>query len=76
VTDPGHVHDQMRLPTATGGVTSFTVDTSMSGTPATANATGSKVTGLTVNAATPASAAEAHPNLPPYVVVYMWKRTA
>jgi hypothetical protein len=35
VTDPGHVHAQMRLPTATGGATSFTVDTSMSGTPAT-----------------------------------------
>src|SRR3990167_6508912 len=30
-----HVHNQTRLPTATGGSTSFTVDTSMSGTPAT-----------------------------------------
>ena len=30
-----HTHVQMRLPTATGAVTGFTVDTSMSGTPAT-----------------------------------------
>ena len=30
-----HTHTQMRLPTATGGSTSYTVDTSMSGTPAT-----------------------------------------
>jgi hypothetical protein len=30
-----HTHVQMRLPTATGAVVGFTVDTSMSGTPAT-----------------------------------------
>ena len=47
VTDPGHTHLQQRLPTATGAVASFTVDTSMSGTPAAANATGSATTGVT-----------------------------
>lgn len=81
VTDPGHTHDQMRFPTATGGSTGFTVDTSMSGTPATANATGSRTTGITASTANPAggSAAISHDavsHLPPYIVVFMWKRTA
>jgi hypothetical protein len=62
---PAHTHNQTRLPTATGAVTGFTVDTSMSGTPATSGV----VTGST-------GGGGAHPNLPPYIVVYMWKRTA
>ena len=49
VTDPGHAHAQQRLPTATGAVTGFTVDTSMSGTPAAANNTASAVTGVTTS---------------------------
>lgn len=81
VTDPGHVHSQMRLPTATGALTSFTVDTSMSGTPAAANDTGSKTTGISASTASPAggvaSLTHDSPNhLPPYIVVHMWKRTA
>ena len=48
VTDPGHVHVQQRLPTATGAVIGYTVDTSMSGTPAaTGVSTASVVTGVT-----------------------------
>jgi hypothetical protein len=78
VTDPGHVHAQMRLPTATGGATSFTVDTSMSGTPATANDTGSKVTGLTVNNAGSGSeyTNDSPSHLPPSITVRVWERTA
>jgi hypothetical protein len=54
VTDPGHTHNQTRLPTATGAVTGFTVDTSMSGTPATSGVdTGSRTTGITASTANP-----------------------
>lgn len=49
---PNHVHLVERFPTATGGSTGFTVDTSMSGTPVnsaqnTANPTGGVATGTT-----------------------------
>lgn len=50
VTDPGHTHNQTRLPTATGAVVGFTVDTSMSGTPTTSGvSTGSATTGVTTS---------------------------
>lgn len=50
VTDPGHAHVQMRLPTATGAVVGHTVDTSMSGTPATSGvSTQSATTGVTTS---------------------------
>lgn len=71
VTDPGHTHDQMRFPTATGGSTGFTVDTSMSGTPATANVTGSRTTGITAASTNPAGGVaslthDTPSNEPPY----------
>jgi len=63
ITDPGHVHLTQRYPTATGGSSGFTIDTSMSGTiadntlpvksavtgiTATQNPTGGLATGTTV----------------------------
>lgn len=81
VTDPGHIHTTQRYPTATGGSSGFTIDTSMSGTLADNTLpVKSNTTGLTVNNATPTNQATggggAHANLQPYLTVYVWKRTA
>lgn len=72
VTDAGHSHSY----TATNNG-----NQSLSGGPSTANlgtfasTTGTATTGITVaNSTTGSSATNA--NLPPYVVVYLWKRTA
>lgn len=71
VTDPGHVHTaqaQGVSPSITGGSGNFY---------ATSGNTNSAVTGITVattNASTGSSGTNA--NLQPYVVVYMWNRTA
>jgi len=76
ITDPGHSHITQRYPTATGGSSGFTIDTSMSGTladntlPVKTNTTG--ITGTDNNTGGGGS----HPNVQPYIVVYMWKRTA
>lgn len=54
VTDGGHTHVMTGFPTATGGSTGFTRDTSMSGTPAnTALSTASATTGITASTANP-----------------------
>jgi microcystin-dependent protein len=62
---PAHTHGLERFPTATGGSSGFTADTSMSGTP-------TAVTQATQSA----GGGQPHNNLPPYIVVNMWKRTA
>lgn len=81
VNDAGHTHLTQRYPTATGGSSGFTIDTSMSGTLADNTLpTKSATTGVTVNNATATNqntgGGAAHNNMPPYIVAHRWLRTA
>jgi microcystin-dependent protein len=74
VTDPGHVHLTQRYPTTTGASSGYTFDTSMSGTLAENTLpTKSANTGISVGITGAGAAVNI---LNPYIVVYMFKRTA
>ena len=76
VTDPGHFHSLPNSTSAQAGTDVGGASTTDTGTARTPNmATNSTTTGITVaNSTTGVSGTNA--NLQPYVVVYMWNRTA
>jgi microcystin-dependent protein len=61
---PAHVHAQTGPTSASGGAVKIAMDT---------NASGSVAAGLDTASA---GSGGSHPNVQPYIVVYMWKRTA
>ena len=73
VTDAGHTHN---LPgnTSSGGINQTQIGVSNTSVNATSASATTGITVATTNASSGVSATNA--NLPPYVVVYMWNRTA
>jgi len=72
LTDSGHSHTQT-LPTSGGANLQSSISAGYAGSQNSYLSTASSTTGITVNS-TGSSGTNA--NLPPYIVVYMWKRTA
>jgi len=78
VTDPGHSHTLSNIRRPEGGVVGFTSNTPAAAPPVgPTTPTEINTTGITVSTTTALSGSSGtNANLPPYITVYMWKRTA
>jgi hypothetical protein len=77
VTDPGHAHVENSNNATTGGLRGWgAADTSTGTSTATGYSTASATTGITATTENPAGGAASFSLMNPYIVVYMWKRTA
>lgn len=76
VTDPGHAHTEQAPSSASGGAMKFYIDTNASGTQGAGISTASATTGITATTSNPAGGVSSFSLVQPYIVVYMWKRTA
>ena len=76
VTDNGHTHTEQAPSSASSGAMKFGIDTNASGTQDAGISTASATTGITATTNNPVGG-EANINIvQPYIVVYMFKRTA
>lgn len=74
VTDPGHTHVENSNNATTGGLRGWGApDTSTNTSTATGYSTASATTGISLGNT---GGGQAHANVPPYVIVKMWERTA
>lgn len=75
ITDPGHVHTFVRSTTTGGASTRFYQGNGPTSQTSSTDAN-SATTGITINNNSTQDAASAHTNLQPYIVTYLWERTA
>jgi hypothetical protein len=77
VTDPGHAHVENSNNATTGGLRGWGAPDTSTNTPtATGYSTASATTGITATTDNPAGGVASFSLMNPYIVVYMWKRTA
>jgi hypothetical protein len=76
ITDPTHNHTETKNSATTGAITGFGVDTSTSTQIDSGYFTKNQSTGITASSANPVDGMTSISVMNPYIVVYMWERTA